>query len=497
MACVAGLALLLSGLLASGQPRVALAEADPATSLTQLHSRNGVLAVTLRAEETTLRLDDLALPARVYNGLYAGPVLRVRQGDLLVVRLENRLRETTNLHFHGIRASPRGNGDNVHLAFAPGENFTYELRIPPTQPPGLYWYHSHIHGLSERQVMGGLSGALVVEAAQPDEAAPPGRAERLFVLKDMIFEDDTGNARIDADLHGIVQSINGQLALRAALRPGEVQLWRFSNQSANRAFHLALPGHRFRIVAEDGEAVLAPREVDVLDIMPAGRVEVLVEGGAPGRYDLLSKGTMTGTGAARKPDRVLGEVAIAGPPMPAGIAAPEGRPALEDLRAAPIQASRVVTFSQTKTLNAEAQRFFVDGRLFDPDRIDLRVPLGNVEEWTVRNESDDLHVFHIHQLGFQVVAVNGVAAPFTGRVDTVRVPERGEVTLRLAFTDPLILGRFMFHCHVLRHEDKGMMAQIEIYDPAPPARWDWLHRVVLHLWWWSHGVPWSLCGLEL
>jgi len=312
----------------------------------------------------------------------------------------------------------------------------------------------------------------------------------------MVFDDDTGVARIDDDLHGIVQSVNGRLEVSASMAPGETQLWRFGNQSANLPFHIALEGHRFRIVAEDGEATLDPRTVDVLDIMPAGRVEVLVQGGAAGRYALRAVGTMTGTGAARTPDRVLGTLDVAGAPAQAAVV--DGQTAAPaDLRAAHVDARRAVVFSQTKTLKPADQKFYLNGQLFDPQRVDVRVPLGNVEEWTVRNDSDDLHVFHIHQLGFQVVEVNGAKVAFTGRVDTVRVPERGEVKLLLAFTDPEIVGRFMFHCHVLRHEDKGMMAQIEVYDPRPSALGDWVWRMYLHMWWWAHGVPWSQCGLGL
>jgi len=435
-----------------------------------------------------MRVGDLDLDGVSYNGLYAGPVLRVRPGDRLRIELVNHLSQPTNLHFHGIRASPTGTGDNVHLSVAPGGRLTYDIVIPPSQPPGLYWYHAHPHGVSQQQVMGGLSGALVVEG--PDT----GIAERLFVLKEISFDDDTGDDRIDDELHGLVQSVNGALQTAQTLRPGETQLWRFTNQSADRPFHIALQGHRLRIVARDGEAIVGTHSEDVLDIMPASRVDVLIQAGAPGRYTLLSKGVMTGTGTNRKPDRVLGTLTVAGDPVdaePAWSAAP----APPDLRQAHIDAERSVVFTQTTTLKASEQRFFVNGRLFDADRVDLRVPLGNIEEWTIRNDSDDLHVFHIHQLGFQVVAVNGEKLPFTGVVDTVRVPERGEVKIRLAFTDRRILGQFMFHCHVLKHEDRGMMAQIEVYDPAPSVLLARANKLYLHVWWWLHGVPWELCGV--
>jgi suppressor of ftsI len=478
-------------------PAIAISLAGPATTartpeasvLTELRSSGGVLAVTLTATEGHVRLGELELDGATYNGLYAGPVLRVQPGDQLRIRLVNHLSQPTNLHFHGIQASPLGNSDNAHIAVAPGDTFDYQVDIPITQPPGLYWYHSHIHGLSEKQVMSGLSGALVVE-----RPAGSSLSERLFVLKDMTFEDDTGSAEVDEDLHGIVQSVNGDLDTDLSMRPDEIQLWRFSNQSADRAFHIALTGHRFRIVAEDGEATIGERSTDALDIMPSARVEVLVDGGEAGNFELLSKGVMTGLGDARTPDRVLGHLVVAGERVvPAAAVLPAPAPA--DLRRVAIDARRDIVFSQTNTLKAGAQRYFVNGRAFDANRNDIRVALGNVEEWTVRNDTDDMHVFHIHQLGFQVVEINGSATPFTGRVDTVRVPERGEVKLRMAFTDRLILGRFMFHCHVLSHEDKGMMGQVEVYDPLPQGFLARMNGLRSHLWWWLHGVPWSQCGL--
>ena len=161
-------------------------------------------------------------------------MLRVRAGDLLRVRLVNRLAQPTNLHFHGIRTSPLGNSDNVHLAIAPGSSFTYEIRVPTTQPPGLYWCTTPTCTADRnRQVMRGLSGALVVDPTDEPDAAQaterPGEPERLFVLKNIVFDDDTGNATIDDDLHGVVQSINGALDANETMRPGETQRWRFTN----------------------------------------------------------------------------------------------------------------------------------------------------------------------------------------------------------------------------------------------------------------------------
>jgi suppressor of ftsI len=287
--------------------------------------------------------------------------------------------------------------------------------------------------------------------------------------------------------------VNGGLTTAEAMRPGETQRWRFTNHSANRALHLSLSGHRLRIVAE-GEAIATQRSVDVLDLPPGSRFDVLVDAGEAGHYELLAKGIMTGTAEARLPDRVIGYLDVAGKATASAIAtSPVILP--RDLRADRVDAKRSVAFSQTTTAVAAEQRFFINGAMFEADRIDTRVPLGNIEEWTIRNDSDDMHVFHIHQIGFQVVELNGQPVPFDGYIDNVRVPERGSVTLRMPFTDPLIVGRFMYHCHVLRHEDRGMMANIEIYDPATPSLSLRLSRLYLQVVWWLRGVPWSLCGL--
>ena len=458
---------------------------DPPTFVSQ----SKILTATLTAATRDVTIGAVTIPGLLYNGVYAGPVLRAHPGDRLLVRLVNRLSEPTNLHFHGLHTSPLGNGDNVHVVVAPGDSFLYSISIPESQPPGLYWYHAHLHGISERQVMSGLSGALIVEGFAGQFPALEGITERLFVLKEHDF-DDTDDPVIDGQLHERLLTINGQAGVTISMRPHETQLWRLGNVSANYILHLALPGHRFNIIGEDGVAREAGKPVDVLDIEPGSRLEVLVDAGNPGVSDLTANGVLTGSARFR----VLGRVVVAGEDARTTIP-PDVFPQQADLRMVQIDTARTISFTQ----DSDAEKYFINGKLFDHDRIDIRVPLGSTEEWTIRNDTDDFHEFHIHQVHFQVVAVNGRPVDFEGYRDVVRVPERGSVTLRMAFTDRRILGTFVYHCHVLKHEDRGMMGNIEVYDPAAQPQKAFLPEIFLRL---RHAftgeqfnLPYSYCGL--
>ena len=156
---------------------------------------------------------------------------------------------------------------------------------------------------------------------------------------------------------------------------------------------------------------------------------MLVEAGASGEYELVSEGVLTGSGADKTFDRVLGKLLVSGPEA-ARLRVDERSPAYVDLRGHQMDALRTITFTQ---LNDD-EHFFINGQIYNVDRTDTRVPLGNYEEWTIRNDTSDMHVFHIHQLSFQITEINGVAQSFTGYVDDVRVPEKGQVKIRMAFT---------------------------------------------------------------
>ena len=449
--------------------RSALADAviapppDPAHVLSTFHSVHGVLNATLEVTAQKVTLGGVAIDAMVYNGDYAGPTLIVRPGDVMKIKLVNHLNVPTNLHFHGYRGSPLGNGDNVHTIVNPGVSYDYVLRIPRTQPPGLYWYHAHIHKMAEQQIMSGLSGMMLVEGIERQLPALKGVKHELFGLKQYSF-DDSADPLVNDYFHGLIQTINGGLTAQMTLRPGETALWSFANEDADLPIRLSLDGHSFRVIARDGQAGTHEISADVLVIPPAGRAEVLVDAGQPGGYALTAD-RLTGSGEQQASRRVIGLLTVAGD-HEAGVPTLTRFPHPIDLRQKAIDTVRTFSLTEKPLEN----HYYINGQLFDHHRIDTRVPLGAIEEWVIRNDSDDYHAFHIHQLGFQVVEINGQPQPFDGYMDTVVVPERGEVKIRLAFTDPLIVGRFMYHCHVLEHEDKGMMGNIEVYDPKARDR---------------------------
>ena len=441
----------------------AAAALEPLADPPEHRSENGVLNVTLEARPTRVDLGKFHINAVTYDGAYGGPVLRVKPGDVIHLKLVNHLAQATNIHFHGLAVSPQGHADNSMQMVGPGESWDYEVPIPKTHPPGVYWYHTHAHSFAERQLMGGLSGTLIVEGFQDEVPATRPLKERVFALKEFQPDPHGDLDRVTKAYNVDVKTINGQLMPRVDIQPGETQLWRFIDQTANTYFRLKLEGHRFTVVGRDSQPI--PKAEVVKEVMfgPSERVDVLVTGGPSGSYKLVSETTSTGPAGDIFPAQnmaLLVSAPGASPPAPLGpltVAPGVAQPIPGDH----ISAERLVSFSEDGVTGL----FFINHATFDHDRVDFKVPLGSIEEWTIRNSSDELHLFHIHQAPFQVVSVDGKAVPFQGLLDTVSVPIHGEVRIRIAFTDPTIVGRFMFHCHILEHEDKGMMAQIEVYDP--------------------------------
>jgi len=425
-----------------------------------LTSERGVLGTTLEVKPMRMEVGGRPVIVNTYNGLPFPPTLRVKPGDTIRLRLVNGIDRQTNMHYHGMNVSPRDNSDNIFLHIRPGESFDYKVILPENHPTGLFWYHSHAHNLSEYQVMSGMSGAIIVEGLLDPVRELRDVRERVLLLKDIQIDSDSMIPDTIDSNAGTTRTLNGMVAPMMSIRPGETQLWRIGNIGADIFYRLKLDGHTLYEVARDGNRHnrIVPRDEIVLP--PSARVEVLVQGGPAGAYQFRTLGYDTGPAGDQYPEVVLATLLSAGDEVDR-IALPDRLPPVENLRERTPTARRTIVFSES----GDGNTFFIDGREFDPDRVDTRTSIGAVEEWTIRNDSDEQHVFHIHQVDFQVVSINGREQPFIGYQDTEITPVRGEITIRIPFTDPVIAGKFIYHCHIMNHEDNGMMATI-LVNPA-------------------------------
>ena len=313
--------------------------------------------------------------------------------------------------------------------------------------------------------MGGLSGTLVIEGFQDELPATKSLRERLMALKEVSASKKGAINAVPKPVNGQLTTINGQLSPVIDIQPGETQLWRFSDQTANTYFRLRAEGTEVRVVGRDARPILHPQAVREIMIGPSERMDVLVTAKSAGRFRLISEPVATGPAGDMFPPQTLAVIAAArDPSQPAPLPLGElkvNAPGQKPIPGDHIDAHRLVSFSE----DAVTGLFFINHQTFDAERVDFKVPLGSTEEWTIRNASEELHVFHIHQVPFQVLSINGKPVPFQGLQGSIDVPIHGSAEIRIAFKDPIILGKFMFHCHILEHEDKGMMAQIEVFDP--------------------------------
>ncbi|MEV4603424.1 multicopper oxidase family protein [Amycolatopsis sp. NPDC049253] len=432
----------------------------------ELSSRAGVLPVQLTAAPG-VRLAGRDTAAWGFNGTSPGPTLRVRPGDVLRIRLVNELGQATNLHTHGLYVSPQGNSDNPFLRIETGTSFDYEIRVPDDHPAGTFWYHPHHHGTVADQIFSGLAGALLVDGG-PALAAQ----ERLLLITDTTLDAAGSVASVPAmsrmmGREGTLVLVNGQHQPVVAAAPGAAQRWRVINACTSRVLALRLQGHQLTQVALDGRFLPAPTARDLVVLAPGNRADLLIQPTAPGQYSLVSddydRGSIMGGGSVTSSQVVLGTLDVTGPEaaaptLPATLPAPP-------MPAGPIVRQRQLTFGMGTGMGGmgtggEMMSFTIDGRRYDPTRDDQTVQLGTTEDWTVINTSPMVHPFHLHVWPMHVVGDSTGTTPIGRQQDVVIVPARGWVRLRIAFAD--YPGRSVYHCHILDHEDVGMMATAHV-----------------------------------
>ena len=238
------------------------------------------MALELEAARGQMQLAGRPATALGYNGGSPGPTLRLRAGDVLSIRLLNRLAEPTNLHVHGLHVSPQGNGDNVFVTVAPGAGFDYEYRLPADHPPGVYWYHPHHHGMVAEQIFGGLFGAIVVE----DADVIPAAMDRVLMVSDTDL-DAAGYVRSVppaermAGREGGLVLVNGQSNPLLSALPGQRERWRMINACVARYLRLQLDGQSMQLLGMDSGRFQSPVPVDEAAPGPGE------PGRPPGDYD--------------------------------------------------------------------------------------------------------------------------------------------------------------------------------------------------------------------
>jgi FtsP/CotA-like multicopper oxidase with cupredoxin domain len=495
------------------------------------------------------------------------PTLRLSPGDLLILNLKNDLADpsranpaaskgrnhdhgpakknanecasatmsltSTNLHFHGLTVPALCHQDDVlKTSIQPGDApFQYKFRIPENEPPGLYWYHPHIHGFSKVQVLGGASGAMIIEGIERANKEVAGLPERVLVVRDQdllhpnappsksepvvprfLVDHDGDSANNgtgfgkpakDLSINFVPVPYPDYPPAAIQIKPQERQFWRVLNASAITYLNLAVLYKRvpqqLGIVALDGVPLNANGTTGDfiswqthLGVPPGGRVEFIIAGPPAGVQGLLVTRTVdTGVGGENDPNRAIATITAsedAPEPRSKLASSPVPRPAPTEPWLGNVAPTRIrrLYFSE-KLLDPNdpnsATTFYltVEGRTpapFDPASgvPDIIVKQGDVEDWIIENRSTELHAFHIHQLHFMLVAWNEVPISEPFLRDTINVPfhrpadlQYPSVRLRMDFRDPNTIGTFVYHCHLLEHEDGGMMGLIRV-EPADSAQ---------------------------
>ncbi|MEA5455791.1 multicopper oxidase domain-containing protein [Sinomonas sp. JGH33] len=393
-----------------------------------------------------------------YNGSYLGPTLRAARGERVRIDIRNQLGDPTTVHFHGMRL-PAADDGGPHLAIEPGATGSPAWTID--QPAATLWYHPHPHGSTEKQLSLGLVGLFVI-----DDDQSPGGLPHAYGVDDfpLIVQDRRldANGQLTFDSSGnslgtLGSSIaaNGVLGATLAVTTQRVRL-RLLNASGGRWFNFGFAdGRTFHVVASDGGLLAAPVPVTRVQLSPAERAEIVVSM-APGESVMLrsfapelgSVNPADAFGGGRDFDVVRLDAAATLAPSPALPAAFAVIPALE------VSGAHIRSF----TLNGRN----INNHTVDMNRVDEIVKKGSTEVWLVDNTNAYQHNFHVHGVQFQLLDVNGTPPPahVRGWKDTIPLlpGDRSRIAMRMpAYADAKV--PYMYHCHVVTHEDQGMMGQ--------------------------------------
>ena len=394
--------------------------------------------------------------------------------------------QSTNLHFHGLNVPPTCHQDDVlDTLIQPGTpGFGFKIQIPKDEPPGLYWYHPHVHGFTEFQVNGGAAGALIVEGMEKVRPEVAGLTERVFTIRQQYLVpwipgpyQLTFNFQVSAfpQPSPIIQ-----------MKPGEKQFWRVANATLQDFLPLQFTVNgtpqQMELIALDGYPLSKPRLQNTILIAPASRAEFIVQAPTQGNSVVALVTNLYDTGPTGNPDlaqnlakvQLTSNGSVGARKMPTlGTPQSIGDLKFANLQSVPATTQRKLYFSEEfGGTNGPIQFYItVDGqkqRVFEAnEKPVITTKVGSVEDWTIENRALETHAFHIHQIHFVVLEVDGKPVTNHDYRDTIEIPywegsghPYHSVKVRMDFREPNIAGTFVFHCHILLHEDLGMMHKI-------------------------------------
>jgi bilirubin oxidase len=397
-----------------------------------------------------------------YNGTVPGPTLDVREGDHVIVHFRNNLPEPTTIHWHGIHLPFESDGSPFQ-PIAPGKTHDYEFTVR-AGTAGTYWYHPHPDRRTGFAIGKGLFGAIIVHAADDPLPTMP---EKLIILSDNRFLQDgsigfseaaslTGGVDEENGREGPVLFVNGQVMPTISIRSGEVQRWRLVNASAGRIYRIALSGQTFLHVGSDGGLFEKPVQMKEILLTTGERVELLVRGtGAPGTRIILQDLPYDRYAPQTRPadwqtTRDLLTLETANEVVANPITIPATLRKIIPLDISKSTAVRTIVFGQG----------IINGKTMDMSRVDVSTHVGATEIWEIENIVGMDHPFHLHGFQFQVLDRDGVPDPYRAWKDMLNIPKHSTARIIVRYDD--YPGKWMFHCHILDHEDHGMMGVLEV-----------------------------------
>ena len=387
------------------------------------------------------------------NGTVPGPTIEARVGDVLEIRLTNKLSEPTAIHWHGLRVPAAMDGtDMVQRPVNPSETFTYRFVVPDA---GTFWYHSHVN--ETVQMERGLYGAMIIR----NDDDPVFDAERVLVLDDVQLDrngqvkppgwwKESHNGRV-----GSTRLVNGKREPTLEIPAGHVERWRFVNAASARYVRLSIGGRQFTVVGTDGGLIAAPHATKEILIAPADRVDVAMGPFEEGET-ILIESLKYNRGAFAIPKRELFATLHVGSRAQTHAKIPSVLRSIPPLVSGEVTPTRVVKLG-FKLSTKHGVDFTINKELHHHAE---SCKVGELQVWDIVNGSPVDHPFHLHGFFFQVVEVNGQPPAFRSWEDTVNVPARGRV--RIAWVPDDRPGEWMYHCHILEHHAAGMMAHFDV-----------------------------------